>query len=79
MMKYLILLPLISGIFKVDEPRDQHEINKIITSCESEQCFDDLMYSWFIKFHEIQEKGYDMTEADEQAADHAITIFEICK
>lgn len=79
-MKYLIVLIMTFGIYQpTSESSNRNKMNQLIVSDESGQCLDELMYTWFIKFHEMQEKGYDMSQADQLANDHAIHFYEICK
>lgn len=57
----------------------ENEMNKIIVSDESEECFDELMFTWFIEFHKQQEEGLTMDDADRNASNKAVNLYKTCQ
>lgn len=54
-------------------------LNDVITSGPIDECFDNTMETWFIEFNESQERGADMSEADNAAAKTALANFDDCQ
>ena len=78
-MKYLLLMLPLLGAFQPNVSTNKNELNEIIITQPTDECFDELMYTWFIQFHKMQEDGQDMNHADQKAAMEAINMFNKCK
>ena len=76
----LLLLLLFFAIFSCrtsTRPAETLFVNNPIESVD-DACFRLKMEKWFIVFHEQQEKGSDLFEADMQARAQADAAFQAC-
>ena len=46
---------------------------------QNDDCFDKKMESWFIKFNQLQDKGYTMEDANKEAIAAVVKEFKTCQ
>ncbi len=54
-------------------------LNALMTDEPIDDCYDNTMDAWFIEFNNTQEEGVTMEEADQRAAEKALSQFDECK
>lgn len=53
-------------------------LNEVAVVEDIDECYDNTMTTWFVEFNQSQEAGATIAEADNKAAEKALSSFEEC-
>ena len=64
--------------FEVKLGNSECEVNQLLASDAQNACYEEMNRLWFEKFNLLQEKGYDVEEADSLALHSASMAYKLC-